>query len=92
MEITVRINDDRRATDNPIETAIRSRIAKIYSDATGKRLNSVKRQVRMNVRPASALVFVNDAPFARFKFSDFADLTARKRNATIPMTVKMVRS
>ena len=81
MKITVKVSNSRS-----IETAIRSRIAKIYNEFTGERLHSVNRQVRMNVRPGSALVFANDKPFARFRFDDRADLTG----GSVEMTVRPI--
>ena len=65
MEITVRINESRLATKNPLQTAITSRIAKLYSDATGRRLSSVSKQVRVEVRPGSAFVVVKNKPFRK---------------------------
>ena len=79
MNITVKVSKQR-----PIETAIRSRISKIYNEFTGERLHSVSKQVRLSVRPGSALAFANDKPFARFRFADSADL----RGGNVTMEVK----
>ena len=81
MKITVKVSNQRS-----IETAIRSRISKIYNEFTGERLHSVNRQVRLSVRPGSALAFANDKPFARFRFDDSADL----KGGSVEMEVKAI--